>query len=125
MLILLPLLGLIKWVESGGSKMASGPPGMIVAPSGAVYKPEECGMDGNGNGWCAGEAVPAEFFMKDEDLNAKQADKDKKKKKKPKKPKAKKQPKRPMKPLAKMQTQPRLVTGVAKKKGEGTAGKTC
>ena len=42
-------------------------------------------MDGNGNGWCAGEAVPAEFFMKDKDLNAKQADKNaKKKKKKPK-----------------------------------------
>ena len=57
----------------------------LVAPSGAVYKPEECGMDGNGNGWCAGEAVPAEFFMKDKDLNAKQADKNgKKKKKKPK-----------------------------------------
>ena len=45
--------------------MPKGPPGMIVAPSGAVFKPEECGVDGNGNGWCAGEAVPAEWFMKE------------------------------------------------------------
>ena len=49
-------------------KMADGPPGMIVAPSGAVYKPEECGMDGNGDGWCAGEAVPAEYFIEKEKL---------------------------------------------------------
>ena len=47
---------------------ADGPPGMIVAPSGAVYKPEECGMDGNGDGWCAGEAVPAEYFIEKEKL---------------------------------------------------------
>ena len=49
-------------------QMADGPPGMIVAPSGAVYKPEECGMDGNGDGWCAGEAVPAEYFIEKEKL---------------------------------------------------------
>ena len=48
----------------------AGPPGVIVAPSGAVYKPEECGMDGNGNGWCAGEAVPAEAFMKEADIKS-------------------------------------------------------
>ena len=74
-------------------------------------------MDGNGNGWCAGEAVPAEFFIEDDKLTKKKTDK--KQKKKPKKPKAKKTPKRPMKPLAKKQTQPRLVTGVAKKEGAG------
>ena len=45
--------------------MPKGPPGMIVAPSGAVFKPEECGVDGDGNGWCSGESVPAEWFMKD------------------------------------------------------------
>ena len=49
-------------------QMAEGPPGMIVAPSGAVYKPEECGMDGNGDGWCAGESVPAEYFIEKEKL---------------------------------------------------------
>ena len=49
-------------------KMADGPPGMIVAPSGAVYKPEECGMDGNGDGWCAGESVPAEYFIDKEKI---------------------------------------------------------
>ena len=49
-------------------QMADGPPGMIVAPSGAVYKPEECGMDGNGDGWCAGESVPAEYFIEKEKL---------------------------------------------------------
>ena len=45
--------------------MPKGPPGMIVAPSGAVFKPEECGVDGDGNGWCSGESVPAEWFMKE------------------------------------------------------------
>merc|ERR1711937_879696 len=40
---------------------------MIVAPSGAVFKPEECGVDGDGNGWCSGESVPAEWFMKEEE----------------------------------------------------------
>lgn len=52
-------------------QMAEGPPGTIVAPSGAVYKPEECGMDGNGDGWCAGEAVPAEFFIEKEKVKKK------------------------------------------------------
>merc|ERR1712176_1104415 len=40
--------------------------GWVVAPSGKKYKPEECGVDGNGNGWCAGEAVPPKLFMKPE-----------------------------------------------------------
>lgn len=70
-----------------GPKMPKGPPGMIISPLGSVFKPEECGVDGNGNGWCSGEAVPAEWFMSPEELNPKpaklkSAKKDKKDKKK-------------------------------------------
>ena len=54
-----------KAKKSSGPPMPKGPPGMIVAPSGAVFKPEECGVDGDGNGWCSGESVPAEWFMKE------------------------------------------------------------
>merc|ERR1711979_29463 len=56
-----------------GPQMPPGPPGMIVSPEGEVFKPEECGVDGDGNGWCSGKAVPAEWFMKPEKPEPKKA----------------------------------------------------
>ncbi|CAG5107958.1 Oidioi.mRNA.OKI2018_I69.chr1.g3571.t1.cds [Oikopleura dioica] len=41
------------------------PPG-LVCYGGEQYKPEECGVDGDNNGWCKGASVPPELFMQPE-----------------------------------------------------------
>ena len=88
----------LKWALLLGQAIGAGD--WIIAPSGNKFKPEECGVDGNGNGWCAGEAVPPKLFMKPEPppppppkkekkkpvaAPVKKKDKDKKKNKKNKK----------------------------------------
>lgn len=68
-----------KKKAGGGAAAPKGPPmppcepGMVCSPEGEVFKPEECGVDGDGNGWCSGKAVPAEWFMKPEKPEPKKA----------------------------------------------------
>ena len=53
-------------IGDGQKRKGKVPDGMILSDSGNLYKPEECGVDGNGNGWCAGESVDPKLFMQPE-----------------------------------------------------------
>jgi len=66
------------------SKKGPACPAGLICYGGEQYKPEECGVDGDNNGWCKGASVPPELFMQPEPKKkpAPKASAQKKKKKK-------------------------------------------